>query len=70
MQIIRPTGIGLTPTYCWPLIRRRSVTSASGSSDSPRRRGDSRTPDDLPGRLLGMCQRLSSITWGPSLSTS
>jgi hypothetical protein len=40
------------------------VTSASGSSDSPRRRGDSRTPDDLPGRLLGMCQWLSSITWG------
>jgi hypothetical protein len=40
------------------------VTSASGSSDSPRRRGDSRTPDDLPGRLLGMRQWLSSITWG------
>jgi hypothetical protein len=44
------------------------LDSAAGrstrSSDSPRRSGDSRTPDDLPGRLLGMCQWLSSITWG------
>jgi hypothetical protein len=64
-QPARPSG----STHC-----QGRLDSAAGrstrSSDSPRRSGDSRTADDLPGRLLGMCQWLSSITWGPSLSTS